>query len=63
MGLGKPQLHAKFEVAGFIFYGSGNLFLKIGINKNILEKLKHWIRRHNVPHSMYNFCGAMIVES
>jgi len=22
MGLGKPQLHAKFEVAGFIYYGN-----------------------------------------
>ena len=22
MGLGKPKLHAKFEVAGFIYYGS-----------------------------------------
>jgi len=22
MGLGKPQLHAKFEVAGFIRYGN-----------------------------------------
>jgi len=22
MGLGKPQLHAKFEVTGFIYYGN-----------------------------------------
>jgi len=22
MGLGKPQLHIKFEVAGFIYYGN-----------------------------------------
>jgi len=22
MGLGKPQLHAKFEVAGFMYYGN-----------------------------------------
>jgi len=22
MGLGKPQLYAKFEVAGFIYYGN-----------------------------------------
>jgi len=22
MGLGKPQLHAKFEVVGFIYYGN-----------------------------------------
>jgi len=22
MGLGKPQLHDKFEVAGFIYYGN-----------------------------------------
>jgi len=22
MGLGKPQRHAKFEVAGFIYYGN-----------------------------------------
>jgi len=31
MGLGKPQLHAKFEIAGFIYYGfteiEWNLFL------------------------------------
>jgi len=28
MGLGKPQLHAKFEVAGFIYYGNiRDLFL------------------------------------
>jgi len=28
MGLGKPQLHAKFEDAGFVFTEiSGNLFL------------------------------------
>jgi len=31
MGLGKPQLYARFEVAGFIYYGNmKNLFLKIG---------------------------------
>ena len=27
MGLGKPQLHAKFEVAGFIYYGNVREFV------------------------------------
>jgi len=27
MGLGKPQLHAKFEVTGFIYYGNIREFL------------------------------------
>jgi len=27
MGLGKPQLLAKFEVAGFIYYGKLNEFV------------------------------------
>jgi len=45
MGLGKPQQLAKFEVAGFIYYGNITEFvLKIGINQNrkalyYLEKL------------------------
>ena len=26
-GLGKPQLHAKFEVAGFIYYGNVREFV------------------------------------
>ena len=35
MGLGKPQRLAKFEVAGFVYYGNiRNLFLKFGINQN-----------------------------
>jgi len=34
MGLGKPQRLAKFEVAGFIYYGNiRNLFSKIQINQ------------------------------
>jgi len=38
MGLGKPQRLAKFEVAGFIYYGNiRELFLKIGINQNAAE--------------------------
>jgi len=27
VGLGKPQLHAKFEVAGFIYYGNIRTFV------------------------------------
>jgi len=34
MGLGKPQLQAKFEVAGFIRYGNIKEFLNINININ-----------------------------
>jgi len=35
MSLGKPQRLAKFEVAGFIYYGNIREFvLKFGINQN-----------------------------
>jgi len=35
MGLGKPQRLAKFEVAGFIYYGNIRKFVfKNGINQN-----------------------------
>jgi len=36
MGLGKPQLHAEFEVAGFIYYGNIRkfVFFLIGISQN-----------------------------
>jgi len=56
MGLGKPQRLAKFEVAGFIYYG----YIRKFVFKNS-DKLKwgnplfwgnwlyRWIRRPNVP--------------
>jgi len=63
MGLGKPQLHAKFEGAGFIYYRNIREF----VLKN-WDKLKwvtpyfwkkrfyHCIRSPNVSYLMYNFC-------
>jgi len=37
MGLGKPQLHAKFEVAGFIYYGN----IKESVFKQQIRFLSH----------------------
>jgi len=71
MGIGKPQLHAKFEIASFIYYGNirelvfknwdkpkfGNpLFLEI-----LILPLE-WIRRPNVSFPMYNFCRVLTAE-
>ena len=64
MGLAKPQRLAKFEVAGFIYYGNIREF----VFKNS-DKPK-WgtpyfggklIRRPNVSHSMCNFYGATTI--
>ena len=38
MGLGKPQLHAKFEVAGFIYYGK--------IRESVLKRQIRFMSHH-----------------
>jgi len=40
IGLGKPQLHAKFEVIGFIYYGNMTEFVfKRQIEKRLADFL------------------------
>jgi len=38
MGLGNPQLHAKFEVDGFIYYGN--------IRKSVFERQTRFLSYH-----------------
>jgi len=67
MGLGKPQLRAKFEVADFIYYGNiGESVIKNSDkpkweNPLFLEKLTLPLDSQ-INYSMYNFCGAMTAE-
>jgi len=64
--LGKPQMPATFEVAGFICYGNiRGLVVNIRINQNReplsfwRNWLYYWICSPDVLYSVYNFCGAV----
>jgi len=61
MCLGKPQRLAKFEVAGFIFYGIyNNLFLKIGIIQN--EETPYYFKKTILPLDSLTQCFLFDVQ-
>ena len=48
MGLGNPQLHAKFEVAGFIHYGN----IRESVFKRQIRFLSHPLRKLGVTYGL-----------
>jgi len=49
MGFGKPQLHAKFEVAGFIYYGD----IRESVFKRQIRFLSHPLRELGVTYGLH----------
>ena len=48
MGLGKPQLHAKFEVAGFSYYGN----IRDSVFKRQIRFLSHPLGQLGVTYGL-----------
>jgi len=48
MGFGKPQLHAKFDVAGFIYYGN----IKESVFKRQIRFLSHPLGELGVTYGL-----------
>jgi len=49
MGLGKQQMHAKFEVAGFIYYGN----MTESVFKRQIRFLSHGLGELGVTYRLY----------
>jgi len=49
MGLGKPQLLAKFEAVGFIYYGN----IREYVFKRQIRFLSHPLRELEVTHGLH----------
>jgi len=49
MGLGKPQLQAKFEVAGFIYYGN----IRESVIKQQIRFLSHPLGELGVTYGLH----------
>jgi len=48
MGLGKPQLHAKFKVVGFIYYGN----IRKSVFKRQIRLLSHPLGELGVTYGL-----------
>jgi len=61
MGLGKPQRLAKFEVAGFIYYGNiRKLVFKFGINQ--YGKTPYYLEKLTLPLDSQTQCFLFDVQ-
>jgi len=49
MGLGKPELHAKFEVAGFIYYGN----IRESVFKRQIRFMSHPLGELGVTYGLH----------
>jgi len=59
MGFGKPQLHAKFEVAGFIYYGN----IKEYAFKRRIRYLSHHLGELGVTYALQlQLVGKRVVD-
>jgi len=51
VGLGKPQLHANFEVAGFIYYGN----IRESVFKRQIRFLSHPLEELGVTYGLHQY--------
>jgi len=59
MGLGKPQLQAKFEVAGFIYYGN----IRESVVKGQIRFLSHPLGELRVTNGLHlRLVGKRVVD-